>query len=179
MDAVRATDHRSVAIHMCLRGDRAIECFRGPDQKIRGAGELQGQRRVDDIARREPVVHPRTLGLTDALLHDVDEGRDVVFGRLLALVDRGNVEARASPHCVGGGLRHHTDLGPRFRGEDLDLQPRAETRLVAEQLGHLGQRIPGNHSVSSSVSGESAQPADNLTKQRRRRCRNVGRDRAT
>ena len=40
-------------------------------------------------------MHPRARRLADALLHDVDERGDVVIGDLLALVDRGDVEAGA------------------------------------------------------------------------------------
>ena len=78
-------------------------------------------------------MHPGALRLADALLHDVDERGDVVLGDQLALVDRGDVEAGALAHRDRGRLRDDAELGPRLDGEDLDLQPGAEARLVGEE----------------------------------------------
>ena len=61
---------------------------RGAEDVVERARHLQRERGVDDVARREAVVHPRARGLADARLHDVDERGDVVVGDLLALVDR-------------------------------------------------------------------------------------------
>ena len=90
-------------------------------------------------------MHPRARGCTDPFLHDVDERGDVVVGDLLAFVDRGHVEPGALAHgsrLVGG---NDAELGPRFDREHLDLEPRAEARVVGEQLGDLGERVPGDH----------------------------------
>ena len=77
-------------------------CGRGREDAIERARHLQRERGVDDVARREPVVHPRAGGLTDARLHDVDERGDVVVGDLLALVHRGDVDPRALAHRARG-----------------------------------------------------------------------------
>ena len=73
-------------------------CRPRPDDAVERARHLQRERGVDDVARREPVVHPRARRLPDALLHDVDERGDVVVGDLLALVHRGDVEAGPLAH---------------------------------------------------------------------------------
>ena len=86
------------------------------------------ERGVDHVARREAVVHPRALGLADALLHHVDERGDVVLGDELALLDRVDVEAGPLAHRDRGVLRDDAELGPGLDGEDLHLEPRAEAR---------------------------------------------------
>ena len=69
-------------------------------------------------------------GVTDRRLHDVDEGGHVVIGDRFALdapaatkplVDDGR------PVAAGGGVGrgHDAQLGVRFRGEQLDLEPAA------------------------------------------------------
>ena len=80
-------------------------------------------------------------GLADALLHDVDEGGDVVVGDALALLDRGGVDRCPLADRLGVGWRDHAELGPRLDREELDLEPGGEPRLVGEQLGHLGQGV--------------------------------------
>ncbi len=126
-------------------GDRVLELGRGTRDQVDGPRHLQRERGVDDVARRQAVVHPRAGRRTDLLLHDVDERGDVVVGDLLALVDRVDVEARALAHRPGVGFGHHAEARPRFDREDLDLEPRAETRLVGEQRGDLGERVARDH----------------------------------
>ena len=66
-------------------------------------------------------------------------GFDVVIGDLLALVHRGDVDARALAYGarrVGG---HDAELRPRLDREHLDLEPRTEARLVGEEVGDLGE----------------------------------------
>ena len=137
---------------MSLLGQRLFELDGGAAAQVCGAGELQRERGVDDVTRRQPVVHPGTFWLSDTFLHNVDERGDVVLGDQLSLVDRGNVEAGAGTHRFGGGGRHDSDLGPRFGGQDLDLEPRTELRLVGEQRGHLGQRDRKSTRLNSSHS---------------------------
>ena len=98
VDAVRATDHRRVAELAGPGCDRRLQLGRGREDAIERARHLQRERGVDHVARREPVVHPRARGLTDALLHDVDERGDVVVGDLLALVHRGDVDPGPLAH---------------------------------------------------------------------------------
>ncbi len=84
-------------------------------------------------------MHPRARGRADLLLHYIDEGGDVVIGDLLALVDRVDIEPRALAYGSSVGFGNHTEARPRLDREDLDLEPRAEARLVGEERGDLGE----------------------------------------
>ena len=95
-------------------------------EQVGGAGQLQRERGVHDVARGEPVVDPGAFRLTDPVLDDVDERGDVVLGDQLARLDRGDVEAGALAHRDRSFLRDDPELGPRLGREDLDLEPRAE-----------------------------------------------------
>ena len=91
VDAVRAADGERVAVLLGARGDggeRALEPVQ--DQRARVA-ELQRERRVDDVGRRQAVVEPAAL-LAELLGDGVDEGGDVVLG----LAPRSRRRARAS-----------------------------------------------------------------------------------
>ena len=120
-------------------------CSRRGKDPVERARHLERERGVDDVAGREAVVHPRARGLPDARLHDVDERGDVVIRHSFPLVHRGDVDPRPlayRPRVVGG---HDTELRPRLDREHLDLEPRAEARLVGEQVGDLGERVAGDH----------------------------------
>jgi hypothetical protein len=81
----------------------------------------------------------------DRLLHDVDEGRHIVVGHPLPLVDPSHevgIDHRCPLPDRSGILgRHHAEPGPRLGGQHLDLEPRSEPRLVGEQGCHLGKRV--------------------------------------
>ena len=68
-----------------------------------------------------------------------------MIGDLLALVDRGDVETGALAHGPRVGFGNDTEARPRLDREHLDLEPRAEARLVGEQRGDLGKRVTGDH----------------------------------
>ena len=145
VDAVRAPDHRRVAELARPRRDRRLQLLGRGKDAVERTRHLQCERGVDHVARREAVVHPRPRGLADALLHDVDERGDIVVGDLLALVHRGHVDPRALAHGSRRVGRNDAELGPRLDREDLDLEPRAEARLVGEEVGDVGERVAGDH----------------------------------
>ena len=68
-----------------------------------------------------------------------------MVGDLLAFVHGGDVEAGALAYRARVLGRDHAELGPRLDREHLDLEPRAEARLVGEELGDLGERVAGDH----------------------------------
>ena len=138
---VGAPGHRGVAVGVGLGDDGRLELGRGADHEVEGPHQGDGEGGVDHVARREPVVDPAGGGAADALLDHVDEGRDVVLGDLLPLVDGGDVEIGpfADGHRIGG--RDDPQLRPGLGGEDLDLQPGAEPGLIGEETGDLGQRV--------------------------------------
>ncbi len=158
MDTVGAAHGRRVAELARTRRDRVLEAVDGFQQEIARARERDRERRVDDVARREPVVDPRAGREANPLLDDVDERRDVVVGDALALLDRGGVDRCPAADRLGVGPRDHAELGPRLDGEELDLEPGGQPRLVGEQLGHLGQGVPTDQ-AGSFPSKSTAAPA--------------------
>ena len=136
VDAVRATDHRGVALLARPRHDRDLELVDRLEQEIGRPHERDRQRGVDDVARREAVVDPGAVRRPDPLLDDVDERGDVVVGDPLALLDGCGVDARPLPDDgdrLGGD---DAQLGLRLDGEQLDLEPGGVPGLVGEQLRH-------------------------------------------
>src|SRR5215216_1010571 len=87
MDTVRAPGHWCVPELPRPRPDRALEAVDRVEQQIARPDERDRQCGVDDVARRQAVVHPRAGGKADRLLDHVDEGGDVVVGDALALLD--------------------------------------------------------------------------------------------
>ena len=67
-----------------------------------------------------------------------------MVGDLLAFVHRVDVDAARSRTARGVG-GHDTELRPRLDRQHLDLEPRAEARLVGEQVGDLGEGVTGDH----------------------------------
>ena len=65
-------------------------------QDLAGVADLQGQRGVEHVGGRQAVVDPAPL-LPDRRRDDVDEGRDVVVRRALALGDRLDFERGSLP----------------------------------------------------------------------------------
>ena len=86
VDPVRASDAdrppvlESAADH---RRDRPLD---SGDQECSTVADLEGQRRVEHVGGRQPVVHPAGLG-AELLADRVDERREVVVGRPLELRD--------------------------------------------------------------------------------------------
>jgi hypothetical protein len=73
-----AADHDRMAMGAGQLDQRGEQRSRRFDEQIGRVAQHPAPRRVDHIARREAVVNPRTLGRTDACLHHIDEGSDIV-----------------------------------------------------------------------------------------------------
>ncbi len=151
VDPVGAPDHRRVAELPSPNGDRRLQLRGSVEDQVAGLHQRHGEGGVDDVARRKAVVDPPSCRRPDALLHDVDEGRDVVVGDRLALVHGLGVEAR--PIADRGRVLPGDDaeIGPRLAGEHLHLEPGAEAMVVGEERRHLGQRVAGDHGPASSA----------------------------
>src|SRR5439155_26150784 len=85
VDTVGAPGDGRVAELACPRRHGALEIVDRFEQQVARPDEGDRQRRVDDVARRQPVVYPRAGGEADGRLDHVDEGGDVVVGYALAL----------------------------------------------------------------------------------------------
>ena len=132
-------DGRSVAELARAFGDGCFQARRRSRDPIHSAGHLQGKRGVDDVARREAVVHPCARRRANTLLDDVDERRDIVLRHLFALVDPVDIETGTLAHRTGVLFGNDAELSPRLDGQNLDFEPCTEARFVGEQTGDFGK----------------------------------------
>ena len=144
-----------ITVSRCCAGegdDRADELVGGGDEQAAGVAHRPAQRRVDDVGRRQPVVDPRPGRRPDGRLDDVDERGDVVVGDPLALADGGDERlvdhGRPRRGTPRRRRRDDPELGLRLGGEQLDLQPAAEAGGVRPHVGHLRERVAGDHAVA-------------------------------
>ena len=109
VDAVRAADaDRARGAPRRARRRRASARSMPGEQQRAGVADLQRERRVDDVRRRQPVVHPAPFR-AELLGDGVDERGQVVVGRPLDLGDalgrRRDRAARGSPRRRRPGRR--------------------------------------------------------------------------
>jgi hypothetical protein len=149
VDPVGAADHHGVAVpagqfdQRCPQGDRRFE------HEIGGVAHLPAERRVADIARRQPVMDPLAGVAADRRLHDVDEGRHVVVCDGLAGEHVGH-EPIVDRRCAGAarcgvGDGHDAGSGVSLGGEQFDLEPARVLGGVRPDRRHLRCRIPRDH----------------------------------
>src|SRR5262249_54107037 len=143
--SVCASDYWRIAELARALGNGGLERSERVENAVEGARDLQRERGVDNVARRQAVVHPRARRRTDSILYDVNERGNVVVSDLFALVDRSNVKPGTSAYRVGVGLRNHAQRRPRFDRKHFDFEPGAEARLVGEQFSDLGEGVTGDH----------------------------------
>ena len=85
MHAVGAADAERVDVRARLRDQRVDELLGAGEHDLAREPQLHGERGVEHVARREPVVDPAP-GRAGARAEDVDERGDVVVGDGLALL---------------------------------------------------------------------------------------------
>ncbi len=152
--AVGASGHRDVEQLEGAGLEGGHERVEVRQQQVGGAGERGAERRVHHVGGCEPVVDQGAGGGTDAVLHHIDEGGDVVVGDLLAfehvrdedVVHRGSLDP--ARHGVLG--RHHAEGGQGLGGQELDLEPEREPRRVAEQRRHVRRCVARDHQRAPS-----------------------------
>ena len=81
----------------------------------------------------------------DRLADLLHERGDVVLGHALALEHPVEVERGVRPNGPCALPRHDAEPGQRLDGEDLDLEPVAESRLVGPHRRHLGPGVARDH----------------------------------
>ena len=146
VDPVGAPHAERVGVLARAGGERGYEAAGVGQHQLAGAPQLQGEPRVQDIARGEPVVDPAP-GRSGAVRQDVDERRRVVVGDLLALVD------------LLDGERGGADRAELFRaravhlfaGRDLDLAHRVKARMVGPELSQLAAGVARDHVAKLTV----------------------------
>ena len=140
VDAVRAPDADGVDVLARALGERDDELARAGDDDLAGRAELQGERGVEHVGRRQAVVDPAPAG-PGALLQHVDEGRDVVVGDALALLHGLDGERRGADR-LRGRRRRPVHL---LAGGDLDAPPGLHARLVGPERADLGAGVAVDH----------------------------------
>ena len=94
-------------------------------------------------------MDPGPGGRADGSLDDVDERGNVVVGDRFAIAHRlhEGVVDRGGVRPTGGRIDcgHDAQCGVRVGGEQLDLQVAVEAGDVAEDVGHLRQRVARDH----------------------------------
>ena len=145
MDAVRAADADRAAVLLRARDHRAERALE-PDEEQRACiADLQRERSVEHVRRRQPVVDPAAFG-AELLGDGVDERRDVVVGRELDLrhaFRRRRLRVAADRRDVGRG--HGADLGPAVERGQLDVEPACQLALLRPDATHLRAGVAGDH----------------------------------
>src|ERR671935_117090 len=135
------------------RGDGSEGAFEPGEDQRSGVPDLECQRRVDDVGRRQPVVKPASRG-SELLGDGVDEGRDVMMSLLLDLRDALGSGWHGRGTDLGDGLgRNDACLGPALERRELDLEPADELALVRPSPGHGRARVAGDHCRQSRGAG--------------------------
>jgi hypothetical protein len=146
--AVRPSDHHGVPVRQRQALHDREQALEAREQQIGRAAQLKRERGVEHVRRRHAEVHPAP-GRPDRGADVLDERGDVVLRHLLELGDAPRIEGRALAHGAGVVLGDPPEARPRLDGEDLDLEPVGQPRLVGPHGGHLGQRVPGDHARPS------------------------------
>ena len=127
------------------------EPFELGEDQVRGLTELQGQRRVEQVARGEAEVDPPP-GRPDRLRGRLDERGHVVAGDPLELLDAlWGGRDRPGPDLRQVLLRDPADPGPALAGQHLDAEPVLELSFFGPHRGHLGKRVPADHARKPSA----------------------------
>src|SRR3954452_6565659 len=146
LHAVGAPDAHRLDVLARALGQRADELLGAGDDDLAGGADLERQRGVEHVGRRQPEVDPaaRRAG---ALAEHVDERGDVVVGDALALLDGLDGERRAADRLeVGGGRPRHL-----LARRDLHAAPRLHARLVGPQRADLRAGVAVDHSAIVSM----------------------------
>ena len=142
-----------VSVSRCssARCDDRVEGAVDPGQdELAGRADLERERRVDDVRRRQPVVEPAP-GRARARRRRRRRTRP---GRG-ASSPRSPRRAPASAPCAFGADlgrrlgRDDADLGPPVERRELDLEPALELALVRPDPGHGRAGVAGDHSLDS------------------------------
>ena len=151
VDPVRAADggcELMLAGAPLQRGEQRVHVR---DEKVRRAGELHGEARVENVGRGQPRVDVTRLGADD-LGKVGQEGDHVVFRLALDRVDAPDIEhgvSSARPHGRRGLARHLAKLRHRVERVGLDLEPDAEPGLRLPERDHLRAAVAGDHAAVS------------------------------
>jgi hypothetical protein len=148
LDAVAAADGGGVLVLLGAgleRGEQRVEIG---EQDVARPRQLHRKRGVEHVGGGHALVHEARF-LAHGLRHPVEEGDHVMLGHCLDGVNRFDVDHRIGrppvPQRLGGGLRHHAEVGELLGRVRLDLEPDAVFRLRLPQGGHGRAGVAGDH----------------------------------
>ncbi len=148
--AVRATHARRVAVLLGTDADDVERAVDAGEQQLARLAQDEGQRGVDDVGGRQPVVEPARLR-PDLLGHRLGEREHVVVGAPLDLARPVDVDARASANGLDRLGRDDAELAPGVERGELDLEPRLQPSLVAPQRAEGRPGVAVDHGCSLRV----------------------------
>src|SRR6058998_1668151 len=129
------------------RAERVPEALLSRDEEVGGVPELERQRRVPDVARREADMDEARVR-TDLLLEAREERDHLVFDPLLDGEDPRDVRARRladARHRVGGDA---AAAGVRPPHGKLHSEPRHVFGLLAPEAAHLRAGVTLDHALT-------------------------------
>ena len=144
MDSVGAAHGQGLAVLESPLDQGVAILPRPRSEQLSRLGELDGERRVEDVGGGQPVVDPPPLG-ADRSGDDVHERGQVVAGRALALIDGLDGELRPLP-ARRGRVGRHSSLGrPGIQRRELDRQPGLHPPAGGPHRAHLRAGVALDH----------------------------------
>jgi len=127
----------------CAHAERRDELARAGQHDCASGLQLQRERAVEHVTRRQAEVDP-AAGVPGRRAQHVDERRHVVIGDRLALLHRLDAEGRGADRLelLLGRAVH------RLAGGDLDAPPGLHPRFVGPQGADLRARVSLDHRLS-------------------------------
>jgi hypothetical protein len=155
---VGPTHHQRVRLGAGARDEHLHQLIGVTQQQLAGGAELQGERRVDHVRRREAVVEEPALR-PDRFDDLGDEGDDVVIGGPLELLDPRHVHRGPRLDRGEGVLRNPPAAGLRPTDGELDAEHVLEAGRICPDRAHLGQRVAPDHRAAPTTAGSGGSAA--------------------
>ena len=150
VDAVGAADHQRLLVGEGEPAERLAEALEAVEQQVGGALELERERGVDDVRRRQPQVDEPGVR-ADGLLELGEKGDDVVARGGLELVDPPGVDPRRAADPLDRLARDPAPPRVHLADGQFDLEPGGVPRRRAPQGAHLVARVAGNHAAALKI----------------------------
>ncbi len=144
VDAVGAAHAQGVAMPARQRPEHRPVALEPGQQEVGGLLELQRERGVHHIRRREAHVDVPGVG-PERLLQVRQEGDHVVAGGDFDLVDAGGLHPGPPLDPAERVFRDQTALGVHVAHRQLDLQPSLVLGVLGPDPRHLGPRVARDH----------------------------------
>jgi hypothetical protein len=141
MHAVSAADRQREPVLHGAPGNRCERALDAIEDQLAGRADLERERRVDDVRRRQPVMEPAP-GRPELTRDGVDERNHVVVRLPLDLRDALRCRSdRVQADFLSGLRGYDPNLRPAVERRELDLEPALELALVRPDTGHLRSRV--------------------------------------